>query len=72
MKFLQYLIPLIILLFICTITICLVDYFTDGCIVDYSTIVGYPQKNGTTIYQHGEICHQMLIHTKAGKERQNE
>ena len=47
-----------------------VDYFADGCIVDYETVITKKQPDGTFVSYHGEMCHQYFIHTPSGKRRQ--
>lgn len=57
---------------LCCASVAAVDYFADGCMVDYETVITRKQPDGSFISYNGTTCHQMLIHTAAGRRRQTE
>lgn len=62
----------LVVLFILTVPVMLVDYFADGCIVDYDTIHSRQLPDGSYVWYRGETCHQQIIHTARGKARQTD
>ena len=62
----------LVLGFIFTVPIMMVDYFAAGCIVDYDTVHSRQLPDGSYVWYHGETCHQYFIHTPEGKRRQTD
>ncbi len=50
-----------------TATICAVDYFADGCMVDGRALKEV--RPGLSMWVSGERCHQFIIKTESGRRR---
>jgi hypothetical protein len=55
------------ILMLITLPIMAVDYFANGCVVDYDHVYSRKLKSGDVVYFHGAKCKQILIHTTKGK-----
>ena len=49
-----------------------VDYFADGCMVDYDHVYTVQVRPGVFVSEQGVMCHQAIIHTARGKEREGD